>query len=101
MTLEERRRTVAKLIRQIQQERVGPARRCLLRIVEIGGSDVAGWFSMGHFARAVVEDRADAIVAARRWPYLEVMQGMDPNDRPFDITIRGDQIEQGPPLTVA
>jgi hypothetical protein len=83
---------------QIQQERVGPDKRCLLRILQIGGADVAGWYSMGHFARAVVEDPAEAIEATRRWPYLEVVTAA--GEFPCDIIIDGDRIERtsSPPV---
>ncbi|HVN79671.1 MAG TPA: methyltransferase domain-containing protein [Terriglobia bacterium] len=42
------------------------------RILEIGGYQVAGFFAMGHFAFAQLEDPEEAIAAQKMYPWLTV-----------------------------
>lgn len=95
MTYEERKREVLKLILAIQMERLGPGKRCPLRILELGGAEVAGWFSMGHYSTAVLTDASEAVQAARSWRWLDVMT--EPMEETgFDIVIEGEAVRRAP-----
>lgn len=60
------------------------------RILEIGGSEVAGYFAMGHFAFAQVEDPEEAIAAQKKYPWLKV--STREWDIDADIVVRGTEV---------